>query len=131
MPQVMRFKCILCGRENWWRTLVSDYRATRENQLRNLQYRLEELEDGQLTVERLCQGIRQMCGMCEMLMIGISGAADRVELRERITIEVHALQFTSAFLSLNVGPHRSQVCMLSAAVLPCVPNGSSVMHWEC
>ena len=66
MPQVMRFKCILCGCEEWWRTLVSDYRATRENQVRNLQCRLEELEDGRLTVERLCQGIRQMCGMCDV-----------------------------------------------------------------
>jgi hypothetical protein len=85
-----REKCILCGRENWG-TLVSGYRATRENQLRNLQYRLEELEDGQLTVEWLRQGIGQMCRMCQMLLIGISGADDRLELRERITIEVQSL----------------------------------------
>ena len=89
MPQVMRFKCILCGREDWWRT--ADYRATRENQVRNLQYRLEELEDGRLTVERLRQGIGQLCGPCQMVLIGISGADDRLELRERITIEVQSL----------------------------------------
>jgi hypothetical protein len=91
MPQVVGFKCFLCEREQWGNSSAPDYRVIRENQVRNLQYRLEELEDGRLTVERLCQGIRQMCGMCQMLMIGISGAADRVELRERITIEVQAL----------------------------------------
>ena len=85
-----RFKCFLCEREELG-TLVSGYRATRENQVRNLQYRLEELEDGRLTVERLRQGMAQMCGLCEMLMIGISSANDRLELRERITTEVQSL----------------------------------------
>jgi hypothetical protein len=86
-----RFKCLLCEREEW-ETLVSGYRATRENQVRNLQYRLEELEDGRLTVALLRQGVGQMCGTCQMLMIGISSADDRVELRERITREMQSLE---------------------------------------
>ena len=90
MVQPIWFKCIFCGREDWG-TLVSGHRATRENQLRNLQYRLEELEDGQLTVERLRQGIGQMCGTCHMLLIGISGADDRLELSERIKREIEGL----------------------------------------
>jgi hypothetical protein len=89
MLQPIWFKCILCGREEWG-TLVSGYRATSENQVRNLQYRLEE--EGQLTVERLSQGMGQMCGMCQMLLIGISGADDRLELGERIKQEMESLR---------------------------------------
>jgi hypothetical protein len=71
---------------------ASGYRAITQKQLRNLQHRLEELEDGRLTVARLRQGIGQMCGMCQMLMVGISSADDRLELRERIKREMQSLK---------------------------------------
>ena len=92
MLQAIWSKCILCGREEWGTSSGSGDRGTREKQLRTLQYWLDELEGGRLTVERLRQGMGQMCGMCQMLMIGISSADDRLELRERIRREMQNLK---------------------------------------
>ena len=92
MLQTIRLKCIACEREDWGPSSPSGYRVIRQRQLRNLQHRLEELEDGQLTVARLRQDIGQMCGMCQALMMGISSADDRPELRARIQREMQSLK---------------------------------------
>ena len=90
MLQAADFHCVLCLRGD--SPDAADRSKLRLEQARNLQYRLEDLGNGRLTVERLRERIYLMCGMCQMLMIGIGSENDRFELQERIRKELGNLK---------------------------------------
>jgi hypothetical protein len=83
-------ECPLCGDSNE-SVLAGDSIFRRQSQVRRLTERLKELETGQITVEQLRQRIARLCGMCQMLMIGLSSPADQLELAERVRKEIDSL----------------------------------------
>lgn len=85
--------CPLCGRSPSSRTQRA---AVNQSQFRHLSDRLEGLEGGWITVERLRQQIVDMCAICQVLMTGISSQNDSMELQERIRVDLQNLH-SSAF----------------------------------
>ncbi len=57
-----------------------------------LQHHLEELELSPDTIQKLRPRLADMCGMCQLLLTGISSPLDASELRDRIKSQLADLQ---------------------------------------
>lgn len=57
-----------------------------------LQQHLEELELSTEVVQKLRPRLAEMCGMCQLLLTGISSPLDAGELRDRIRLTMADLQ---------------------------------------
>ncbi len=95
--------CRLCGCE-------PNGHGDRKRHLRNL---LRELGSGSVGVPGLRARLDKMCGLCQMLMIGVVSDADRMELEERIRKELQpisagAAEPTSVPGEAGAGPNRDR-----------------------
>jgi len=57
-----------------------------------LQQHLEDLELAPELVQKLRPRLDEMCGMCQLLLMGISSPLDAAELRDRIRLHLADLQ---------------------------------------
>ena len=80
--------CPLCGTNE-------ERQSRRELRVRDLQrrvtrlrQRLEELEQSAELLVRLHGDVGEMCGVCQMLMSGMSAPADAAELSERMRRQI-------------------------------------------
>lgn len=80
--------CPLCG-TNEERQFRRELRARDlQRRVSRLQQRLEELEQSPELVGRLRAHLGGMCGVCQMLMSGMSAPADAAELAERMRRQI-------------------------------------------
>lgn len=80
--------CPLCG-TNEERQSRRELRARDlQRRVSRLQQRLEELNESPELVTRLRAHLGEMCGICQMLMAGMSASADAAELSERIRQQI-------------------------------------------
>ena len=56
---------------------------------------LRSLETGNLHVKHLSRQLTSMCAACRLLMIGINSDDDRLELQERIAMELEPIAMTA------------------------------------
>jgi hypothetical protein len=57
-----------------------------------LQQHLEDLELSPEVIQKLRPRLAEMCGMCQLLLTGISSPLDAAELRDRIRLHMADLQ---------------------------------------
>jgi len=71
-------------------------KADRANELcrrvTQLQHHLEELELSPEVINTIRPRLGEMCGMCQLLLMGISSPLDASELRDRIKLHLAELQ---------------------------------------
>jgi hypothetical protein len=79
--------CPLCGTAEG---------TSSEERKRRLNLQLRSLENGSGRVKELHSQVSQMCSQCQMLMIGITSDADRLELRDRIQKELEPVSTSRA-----------------------------------
>ena len=80
--------CPLCG-TNEERQSRRELRARDlQRRVSRLQQHLEELQQSAELVPRLRSHLGEMCGICQMLMAGMSAPADAAELSERMRRQI-------------------------------------------
>ncbi len=90
---MMQGGCPMCGRMGGQtQTEPANNPEAIRNQIRQLQERLKELEQGQTTPQHVQQQMPQMCPMCQGMMGGMGGAPDREEMEQGIQQQIRRLK---------------------------------------
>ena len=87
-PQSYRSSCPMCGNKPHFAADFSPVTILTERRPFALQVRLDQLHSKTFDMGKLSAHIGQMCGMCQMLMLGISSEADLPELASRIECDL-------------------------------------------